>query len=75
MARLFAKFSRIHNELSVQAGGSGIGLYLAGEIVRLHGGSISVSSSIGKGTEFIISVPLARTKPRVVESPRHIEVK
>jgi signal transduction histidine kinase len=74
LTKLFAKFSRIHNELSVQAGGSGIGLYLAGEIIRLHGGSISVSSKINKGTTFTITLPLAHAKPRVVESPKHITV-
>lgn len=54
--KLFTKFSRIHNELSIQAGGSGIGLYLASEIVKLHGGSISVSSKPGKGTTFTLEL-------------------
>lgn len=56
--KLFAKFSRIHNPLSVQAGGSGIGLYLASEIVRLHSGKISVESKIHQGSTFAISLPL-----------------
>jgi two-component system sensor histidine kinase VicK len=60
--KLFAKFSRIHNPLSVQAGGSGIGLYLAAEIVRLHNGSITVDSRIRKGTTFTISLPLRESK-------------
>jgi PAS domain S-box-containing protein len=58
--KLFAKFSRIHNPLSVQAGGSGIGLYLSAEIVRLHGGEISVDSKLRKGTVFAISLPLVQ---------------
>lgn len=56
--KLFAKFSRIHNPLSVQAGGSGIGLYLASEIIRLHSGKISVESKIHKGSTFAILLPL-----------------
>lgn len=60
LGKLFTKFSRIHNPLSVQAGGSGIGLYLTAEIVRLHGGSVSVESKINKGTTFAISLPLVR---------------
>lgn len=56
--KLFAKFSRIHNPLSVQAGGSGIGLYLASEIIRLHNGSIQVQSKIRKGSTFAILLPL-----------------
>lgn len=57
--KLFVKFSRIHNPLSVQAGGSGIGLYLTAEIVRLHGGSMGVESRIHHGSTFTLSLPLA----------------
>ena len=55
--KLFIKFSRIHNPLSIRAGGSGIGLYLAGEIVRLHDGVVNVSSKLGKGTIFSMELP------------------
>lgn len=56
--KLFVKFSRVHNPLSVQAGGSGIGLYLANEIIRLHAGRIDVASKLNKGTTFTIVLPL-----------------
>lgn len=62
MSKLFEKFSRIHNPLSVAAGGSGIGLYLASEIVRLHGGRIEVESKWHVGTTFAIWLPLAQNK-------------
>ena len=55
--KLFTKFSRIHNQLSIKAGGSGIGLYLASEIIKLHSGKISVVSKLGKGTTFTIDLP------------------
>lgn len=57
-SKLFVKFSRVQNPLSVQAGGSGIGLYLAGEIIRLHGGSVKVESKLGVGTTFTIILPI-----------------
>lgn len=59
--KLFTKFTRIHNALSVEAGGSGIGLYLTAEIVRLHGGTITVDSKIRVGTTFTVSLPLLST--------------
>jgi signal transduction histidine kinase len=58
-AKLFQKFSRIDNPLSVQAGGSGLGLYLANKIIEQHGGSITVESQPDNGTTFTITVPAA----------------
>lgn len=62
IAKLFVKFSRIHNSLSVEAGGSGIGLYLTAEIIRLHGGDITVESRASKGSTFTISLPLVQAE-------------
>lgn len=55
--KLFEKFSRIHNPLSTQAGGSGLGLYWAKKIVDLHNGTIKVTSEQDKGTVFSINLP------------------
>lgn len=54
---LFRKFSRIPNELTRQVSGSGIGLYLAKQIVDVHGGTIQFNSTVGKGTQFMIRLP------------------
>ncbi len=55
--RLFTKFSRIGNPLSVSAGGTGLGLYLAREIVQLHGGTITVESRENEGSLFLVRLP------------------
>jgi len=61
MGRLFVRFSRLADPSDVP--GTGLGLYLARELARLHGGDISVVSKRGKGSEFTLSLPLeARTK-------------
>ena len=38
--------------------GTGIGLSVCDEIIKLHGGSLEIRSSVGKGTEVVISLPL-----------------
>jgi len=55
--KLFKKFSRIHNPLSVKVGGTGLGLYWSKEVVHLHGGSIDVESELGIGTTFKVFLP------------------
>lgn len=57
LPKLFKQFSRIHNELSEHAGGSGLGLYWANKVITLHGGQIGVTSKVGKGTTFLIRIP------------------
>lgn len=52
--KLFQKFSRIPNPLSTSSGGSGLGLYWAQKIISLHGGTLELESSIGKGSTFTI---------------------
>ncbi len=55
--KLFKKFSRIDNDLSLQVGGSGIGLYIDKVLIELHGGRIDVESRLGKGATFTIYLP------------------
>lgn len=55
--KLFQKFSRIHNPLSVQVGGTGLGLYWTTKIVHLHGGYIDVRSRPNRGSTFSIVLP------------------
>jgi signal transduction histidine kinase len=45
---------------STKEGGIGLGLALASEIIRIHHGQISFTSEVGKGSSFIISLPLRR---------------
>lgn len=52
--RLFHKFSRLDNPLSVSSGGTGLGLYWVQQILTLHGFTIEVKSKFGKGTTFTV---------------------
>lgn len=55
---LFKKFSRIPNELTSQVSGSGIGLYLAKQVVLAHRGKINFSSEENVGSTCTISLPI-----------------
>jgi signal transduction histidine kinase len=59
-AKLFQKFSRIDNPLSIVVGGNGLGLYLAKKLIDAHGGNITVSSELQKGTTFTLRLPTAQ---------------
>ncbi len=61
--RLFQKFGRIYNPMSLQAGGSGIGLYIVKNLVESHGGRIWVTSRPNKGSRFNFSLPIAKQMP------------
>ena len=55
---IFDKFSRVSNEMSDTVSGTGLGLYWVRRIVRMHKGTIRVMSDQGKGSEFVISLPV-----------------
>ena len=59
LTKLFTEFhhSSGQNEFSNIYGGEGIGLYLTKLIVEEHGGHISVSSELGHGSKFVITLP------------------
>ena len=59
-SRLFERFYRVPNVRSRTHEGTGIGLSLVQELVRLHGGSITVDSMQGEGTRFTVRIPLGR---------------
>lgn len=55
---LFSKFYRVKRSLEQGEYGTGLGLYVAKQIVEMHGGKISVGSEVGKGSDFNFSLPL-----------------
>lgn len=57
LPRTFERFHRIEGAPGRTYEGSGIGLALIQELVRLHGGQIAVQSVVGEGTQFDVDIP------------------
>jgi signal transduction histidine kinase len=55
-AGLFTRFGRVKTTQHVQ--GTGLGLWLSREIARMHGGDLTVQSIAGRGSTFVLAVPL-----------------
>ena len=56
-SRIFERFTRLPNVRTRSLEGSGIGLSLVNELVKIHGGNIEVSSREGSGSIFTVSIP------------------
>jgi two-component system, sensor histidine kinase len=56
--RLFKEFERIQSTSGPKPEGTGLGLALSKRLVELHGGTIAVTSQIGKGSVFTVSLPV-----------------
>jgi PAS domain S-box-containing protein len=57
LPRLFERFHQVQGVRGRSLEGTGIGLALVQELVRLHGGAIRVESTYGLGSTFVVSVP------------------
>jgi signal transduction histidine kinase len=57
LPRIFDRFHRVEGAKGRSYEGSGIGLALVQELVKLHGGDVRVQSTVGQGTTFTVSLP------------------
>lgn len=57
LERLFERFYRVDRARSREMGGTGLGLAIVKHLALLHGGEVTVTSDLGKGTTFTIHLP------------------
>ncbi|QHW00147.1 hybrid sensor histidine kinase/response regulator transcription factor [Spirosoma endbachense] len=67
--RIFDRFYQVDSSLAREHEGSGIGLSLTRDLVELHGGTITLTSEPGQGSQFTVSLPLELLHPAQVSQP------
>ena len=58
MEKVFDTFAQVDSSFTRNVEGSGLGLSLTRLLIKEHGGEISLKSELGKGSEFIINLPV-----------------
>ena len=76
LPKLFEMFSQVDSALERSQGGLGIGLSLVKGLVKMHGGTVEVrSEGLGKGSEFVVRLPVLSDKhdPRTPQPSGSVE--
>jgi len=64
ISRLTERFYRVDQSRSRDTGGTGLGLAIVKHVVQRHGATLDISSALGKGSRFSITLPAARVRPQ-----------
>lgn len=59
LERIFDKFHRVEDPMVMSTGGTGLGLYIARQLAQAMGGDISTVSTVGSGSTFTLTLPVA----------------
>ena len=64
LAHIYERFYRVDKSHSREIGGTGLGLAITKSAVLMHKGSITVTSSEGEGTSFLVRIPLTHIQKK-----------
>ena len=69
LPHIFERFYQAKDDRNKQGGGTGIGLALASDLVKLHEGTLSATSELNKGSTFTLVLPIMENAPQVLVEP------
>jgi signal transduction histidine kinase/DNA-binding response OmpR family regulator len=74
--KIFDEFVQLDNDLTQKHRGAGLGLSIVKKLVDLHGGTISVTSTPGKGTRFTIRIPYQKGSayPTIKQADKKLKI-
>ena len=72
LPHVFTRYWRGEKSRSRATGGAGIGLAIVHELVRAHGGQVTVESEVGAGSVFRVIIPTGAPRPLSVSPPRSL---
>jgi two-component system phosphate regulon sensor histidine kinase PhoR len=63
LPRLSERFYRVDRSRSRETGGTGLGLAITKHVAQRHGGELRIESQLGKGSNFMLVLPISRVEP------------
>lgn len=74
LPKVFDKFHRVEDPMTMRTGGTGLGLFIARQLARAMGGDVTATSILGKGSTFTLSLRPVKTAPPTLPMQRQAPI-